>query len=466
MNIFINTIVEESVQKLRLANRPHIIKNVKADVLIYKLNIHQSLRDFYIHFIKPYKLLRLFSFYLYKYLNIFYSFYFRLIHGNKNVRWRPVVCMSTYISKTNSNKYTIYPNLEVYPDIYTPINSKYASIIKENSSVKELTFPEIYTALISNATVIGGSDLIVVQDYVICNDFLDLKNEKLSEEYHFHILLNKNLSKALIIDQKNLSNLILPAAATFLHSCSVNYAHWLSEVLPKVVIFCKDKRFFNIPIIIDENLDSNIFDSLLIVVGESRPIYILPKRNALRIEQLYVVSSVGYVPFEVRDQLSNKNFHGVFSKYSLMELKSKLAHSFIDSPNAKYPDKIYLKRDGRRNVSNFSDLSILLRSRGFVEVDPSKLSFCQQMFLFYNVREVVAPTGASIANLIFAKPGTIVFILMGIHSNMIYRYWINMLSLLGIKVEVILGFQEGHRKDLHDNYTIDKADLISALDNK
>jgi hypothetical protein len=88
------------------------------------------------------------------------------------------------------------------------------------------------------------------------------------------------------------------------------------------------------------------------------------------------------------------------------------------------------------------------------------------MFLFYNVREVVAPTGAYIANLIFAKPGTIVFVLMGIHSNMIYRYWINMLSLLGIKVEVILGFQESHGEGIHNNYTIDKADLISALANK
>ncbi len=460
-NIFINNIVEESVQKLRLVNRPHIIKNV-----IYESNLRYNLRDFYIQFIKPYKLLRMFFLYLHKIFSIFYANYLVLFYKRVNIRWRPLVCLSTYISKTKCARYTNYPEPEFYSDLYTLINSKYSSIVKEKYSSKELTFPDIYTALISNASVIGGSDLLIVKDYVICNDFLDLKDEKLSEEYNFHFFTNKSFSKVLFIDQKNLSNLILPVAATFLNSCSANYAHWLSEVLPKVVIFCKDKRFFNIPIIIDENLDSNILDSLLIVVGESRPIYILPKRNVLRVEQLYVVSSVGYVPFEVRDQSSNRNFHGVFSRYSLMELKSKLAYSFIDSPNAKYPDKIYLKRNGLRNCSNFSDLSILLRSRGFVEVDPSKLSFCQQMFLFYNVREVVAPTGAYIANLIFAKPGTIVFVLMGIHSNMIYRYWINMLSLLGIKVEVILGFQESHGKGIHNNYTIDKADLISALANK
>lgn len=456
---------KELTSKIRLANPPCTIAN-KQVRLINKLRVSASLLSFYRKFIKPCKFLRLICLYLF---NKFYPLYINVVANlieQKSMRWRKLIALSEYIQKNKCQKFIVYPATDFCIDSKLDIYPLSQSGLVGSGSKKEYSFPEVYIATIPNVSVVGGSELICADNYVIRNDFLDLKNDSTSDEIHGQILVDKKFENVRLVDQRNFSDLILPVAATFLNACSHNYAHWISEVLPKVAVFCRDDRFYDIPIVVDENLHPNLIDSLLMVVGETRTIYILPRRLSLSVKELYVVSSVGYVPFGLRNASANKNFHGVFSQSSLVELKFKLTSSLKHLPKAIYPSKIYLKRTGMRHLINVSELDSLLNQKGFVEVDVNKLSFVQQILLFSNVREIVAPSGAALASAIFCQPGTIVYVLIGIHQDMIYRYWVNILSHLGISVKLILGGQNDVRSDIHSDFAINPTDLIDALDNK
>jgi capsular polysaccharide biosynthesis protein len=71
-------------------------------------------------------------------------------------------------------------------------------------------------------------------------------------------------------------------------------------------------------------------------------------------------------------------------------------------------ERLYLTRRhaGRRRVANDGELESLLATRGFKAVAPERLSWRDQLALFAGAREIVAPHGAGLANLVFCRPGT------------------------------------------------------------
>ena len=71
-------------------------------------------------------------------------------------------------------------------------------------------------------------------------------------------------------------------------------------------------------------------------------------------------------------------------------------------------EKIYVSRAGarRRRVVGEEALRAELEARGFVTVRLEERSWAEQIALFRAAREVVAPHGAGLANLVFCAPGT------------------------------------------------------------
>ena len=69
---------------------------------------------------------------------------------------------------------------------------------------------------------------------------------------------------------------------------------------------------------------------------------------------------------------------------------------------------------------------------------------------------MVAATGAALANLVFNKKNSNVVVLMGKHSDMSYRYWVNMLQPLGLNVKYVLGDQLNKlERSVHEDFLID-----------
>ena len=325
------------------------------------------------------------------------------------------------------------------------------------------TFPEIFVATIHNAVTYGGTNLVLADGEVVCHDLYDFERDYTSEELHGRTLIDSK-SRRIRWMFRDKTPEPIPVAAPFVDACASNYAHWMTEVLPRVALFCAEERFKDVPIVVNEGLHQNIMESLFLVAGAGREIITLPAGRALTVNELYLTSVAGYVPFERRTNKLSGHSHGMFSPRAFEMLRKHLNALGQKTEKEVWPEKIFLRRNsGARKVTNTVELEKLLCARGYVIVEPENLTFLQQIQLFNNAKERVSPTGAALSNAIVCKPGAQVAVLMSKHKDMIYRYWSNLLSPFGIRVSYALGsIIKNHDRGIHGDFAID-ADCMKDL---
>jgi capsular polysaccharide biosynthesis protein len=318
-------------------------------------------------------------------------------------------------------------------------------------------FPEIYVATIREATVIGGSNLSIVNNEIISHDLLAISTDLTPEERHLRINHNDNVCRLTdkIMTKKQGK---LAEAATFVDGLSHNYAHWMTEVLPRIVSFCSNNKYKNVSIIIDDKLHKNIMATLEKVVGR-RKVYLLPMNKIVKIDKLYVTSVAGYIAYERRYKFIQPSSEGKFNAHAKRLLVSLLKP--LDNKK-QTPEKIYLKRiSGYRHLVNQNEIETLLIKHHFTIVDPAKLSFSEQVNYFSKAKVIIGPTGASFANLIFCNKKVNLAILVNNDENMIYKYWVNLASIMGIQVNYITGKSKQFFGGIHRDFSVD-LDLIDA----
>ncbi len=325
--------------------------------------------------------------------------------------------------------------------------------------------PAVYVATISDGIIYGGTNLIFTKDGVICHDLYDSERDYTSEELHGRTLIDpRSLRIRWLMDVEIPEN--IPSAAVFVDACASNYAHWLTEVLPRIAAFCSNVHFKSVPLVVNDGLHKNIMESLFAVAGMEREIVLLRLGYAIQVETLYVTSVAGYVPFDRRNSKLTGHSHGVFNPHAFELLQNKIFALANKTAEQDWPKKIYLRRNLRvRKVTNAAEIEKLMISRGYAIIEIEKFTFLQQVQLFQNAKEIFSATGAVLSNAIFCRPGTQVAVLMAKHQNMIYRYWSNMLTPLGINVGYVLGnIVKKNNIGIHGDFTVDAADVIYLLD--
>ena len=386
----------------------------------------------------------------------------------KEKRWRPLTKLSQF---ANNNEIPIYKLADEAfvetrePKVFPACDQGYLA-----SPHERYRFPEIYVATINNAVIYGGTNLVLADGEVICHDLYDFERDYTSEELHGRILIDPKFKRIRWLLHDEMPERI-PAAAAFVDASAANYAHWLTEVLPRIVLFCSEERFKGIPIVINDGLHKNIMESLFLVTGVEQEIITLPIGRALAVDELYLTSVTGYVPFGRRTNKLSGHSHGMFSPLAFEKIRTKLNAVGQQTDEKVWPAKMFLRRNsGLRKISNAIELEKLLITRGYVIVEPENLTFLQQMQLFEHAKVIVSPTGAALANAIVCKPSTQVAVLMGKHEDMIYRYWSNMLSQFGIRVSYVLGnIVKNHDLAIHGDFIVDSdciSDLLEAFGRK
>lgn len=344
--------------------------------------------------------------------------------------------------------------------------------LQKSSKVEES--PEITITLLRSAQIYGGTNMIIVDDVILYHDLFHLEYDVTSEELHrrVHIRPKSKLINLLAVDK---SPIQLSEGAVFLDACAQNYAHWLSEVLPRVALFCKEDAFKEVPIVVDANLHPNIMDSLFLVTGREREIITLPIGRSLSVDKLYLTSVAGYVPFGMRkksffgrffrQEVQHKS-HGIFNPKAIeVMLKCLKNVENIEQIRCKLPEKIFIRRNtGVRKIKNSQEIEKLFFKKGYVIVEPEKLTFIQQYQIFNNAKKVAGPTGAGLANLFFCRPKTQVIIFMGKHEDMIYRYWVNMLSSINIDlIYVLCKIVKNRDLGIHADFSVDTSHIEKLL---
>ena len=83
------------------------------------------------------------------------------------------------------------------------------------------------------------------------------------------------------------------SAAVFVDACAPNYAHWLTEVLPRVALFCREERYAGIPLVVNDGLHRNLVESLRMITRGTRRIIMLPIGRAIVVSELFLTSVAG-----------------------------------------------------------------------------------------------------------------------------------------------------------------------------
>lgn len=380
-------------------------------------------------------------------------------------RWRPLTKLSEYVIREGVETYILTEAVIVdapEPNVFPTCEQ--SCLISPHSRYK---FSEIFVAAIKNAMTYGGTNLIMVDGDVVCHDLYDFERDYTSEELHGRTLIDPQNSRIrwFLHDKEPV---LIDKAAIFVDACATNYAHWITEVMPRIVLFCSDERYKGVPIVVNEGLHHNIMESLFLVAGINREIIILSPFRALVVNNLYLTSVTGYVPFGRRNNKLSGNSHGMFNPIAFEMFRKHINGLENNFKDYVWPERIFLRRNsGTRKVSNIDELEKLLVDRGYVIIETEKLTFLQQIQLFKHVKEIIAPTGAALANAIFCMPGTHVTILMGKHEDMIYRYWCNMLTPIQIKVSYVLGnITQNRDLGIHGDFLININDVIDLLEHE
>jgi capsular polysaccharide biosynthesis protein len=111
----------------------------------------------------------------------------------------------------------------------------------------------------------------------------------------------------------------------------------------------------------------------------------------------------------------------------------------VSPANRRLPRRIYIDRRGSpiRRLTNEDELIQALAPLGFIPVRPEKLSVADQVRLFRNAEAIVAPHGAALTNIGYARPGCVLIeLLMDAYVNWCFRH---LAALMQLRYDCVLG---------------------------
>lgn len=244
-----------------------------------------------------------------------------------------------------------------------------------------------------------------------------------------------------------------------------NWFHWLIETLPKL-LYLDAEVPKGVPVIISERIPETAKECLELVT-ERQVIEILPA-EATRVNKLFVSSPVVFHPDPVELHLNPvTNTIDTDAMIWLRErILSKVMQSIGENRGA---DSVFFPRSsGARLLVNSKRVSFILRKFGFLVLDPSQMSFMEQVKAFHSARKIVLVGGAAMANLIFCSPGTLVVTLRS-KFTVGYKMPEILAGLAGAKVLAVSGHPVGdfarssYLEKIHSHYYVRIAELSKAV---
>ncbi|MGV3640578.1 MAG: glycosyltransferase family 61 protein [Adhaeribacter sp.] len=239
----------------------------------------------------------------------------------------------------------------------------------------------VFTCTLENVTFLGNSGALVKQNKIIAESAFDQVRLCLSPAYRSPALLWPGRKKGLYT-----SLLHLPWA----HKS--NY-HWFFDCLPRLYALLEEVRE-PIQLIVNRDILSFQLETLQFLIKDHPHFRIcfIGKNEKWQLEHFLFSSFVsnhssGYLPAPIAAWLAGKIREG----YQVEE-KTERTRLYISRSKAS-----------KRRVLNEEQLIPLLLQHGFRIVHAEELTYRQQVELFAQAACVVAPHGAGLTNILFAR---------------------------------------------------------------
>lgn len=335
-----------------------------------------------------------------------------------------------------------------------------------------LNMPQLEVTRLKNVSVIGGTNFIFTDSEAIHPDEFVPERDVCPAELNGIAKISLDFQTISIYSSQKTT---IEMGVSLLGSCTGNYAHWLTETLPKLIIVDSLGGYEGYPLLIDSWIHPNFVDSISLFNKSHRPIIKIGRWDTTFVKSLVDISPPAYIPPEYRHFLETNTLvepsaaDFPFSRVALNMLRDA-AHKTIDQIASDHPKKLYLHRarescGNTRQVTNIDAIERIVKDYGYEMLDPAKLSFQEQISAFMGVEKIISPLGAALANTIFTRPGCRIIGLSPYYHNANYYYFSNFMATLGHEMYYVLGPQNsigGH--PLHKNYDVDIKAFSDAIE--
>lgn len=329
-------------------------------------------------------------------------------------------------------------------------------------SSHQYTAAAVYAIDLKEGVARANVDFFEKKNQVIYDHQIDLRTDYLAEIRHGAAYVIGRGKLVFFFASKVAARFpnSRPVAA-FNFSLSRNYAHFLMELLPRLVLYDEHIRDEDTALLVDQNLHATQYEAIAALVKNGEK-YALEPKLPVHITNAKRISSTGYIPYEALGKNPfNLRHHGVFHPVAMNMLVEKAyAYAGVEKISEKANRKIFISRESRstRTLINAEEIRDLAIANGYEIVSPETLSFKEQVRLFAQAKKIICPTGAATANCLFCRPETELIILCNNHPDMIWNYWPSALASRRPEISYLIGpAREQDLRDLgiHASFTID-----------
>ncbi|MBR1219665.1 glycosyltransferase family 61 protein [Bradyrhizobium sp. U87765 SZCCT0131] len=328
--------------------------------------------------------------------------------------------------------------------------------------------PKLAVSDIPQASVIGGTDFVISGDCALHSSFYRPAREVCPAETFGEAGIDP--AHELMRTRVPRSRRRVGAAATIIGQCAGNYAHWLTEILPKLMVLDSSEADKSLPLLIDGWVHPNLHEALSVVNQNRRPLIKVERWEMVSAEHLVHVSPASYIPAEYREYVTSGNILKTgpeefpFSRTALCAMRDVALKSA--TPTGKIGRKLYLRRANNGNTRaavNDDQAEAMARRYGFETIEPGSLSFREQLSIFSEAELVAGQIGAALSNVIFARQSCKIIVMSPYYEDANYYFFSNLFGILGHELHYVVGPQIGDGHPFHKKFKIDLDGLEKAF---
>jgi len=340
-----------------------------------------------------------------------------------------------------------------------PLFSDYTFIDTKNNENDFIL--ETYVASIDSVKIIGGSNLILIDNSYAIYELKDIDKKKTTKFSDQGIRFYDDSKCMVSIDETGVTfenGIILSGNFTW------NYYHLLFEFIVKFEILNKTSIDKSIPILIDKIcIETSQYSQLINIFNiDNRKIIPIEKGKMYSLKKGFHISCPNLIPPDILKPQLLKPDDLLFNLNSLKFLRETLLPLKSDLVT---PKRIFLSRSNasKRRKFNESEVFELLKKYNFEMVFPENYSIIEQIAIFNNAEFIIGGSGAALTNVIFCNVNCKILVLVNsyipfsgfstladyVHAKMIY------VTGDTIKVDKI--------KSLHESFILNPKKIEQTL---
>jgi len=322
--------------------------------------------------------------------------------------------------------------------------------------------PAAYVSILDNAAITGGSSLVISQEGLLLNDeMVDFPSEELGVKSPYVRFRHKD--KVILGYQRRPRTGIKEG---ILLSCDhdFNYFHWLIECLPKLLLVDSLQEFKESPLLIPKGLHKNLEAALEKANVNNRPVIRLDCGVAYHVKRLIFPSALSRVVDRYMGELVLDG--DIVLSHKWVSKVGRQLRAGMQSGKKPWRKLFLTRRKGLRSLGNLEEVEHMLLEHEFEMVELDNVSLEFQIELFSQAAIVVAPSGASLTNMLFCQPGTKVLLFMSNHEITNFYFWPQLGDIAGLNTEIIAGerlYNLTGYYSVQDDYAIDPKMVLERI---